>query len=175
MAETQDKPNPTSDDWKALNAIINKANDGDQEALTKLRNFLDNNPQVWGHVGDLSRTAEKAWVGLISNGDSLAAESIQRKLTKLKEELLDDSVTVIEKMLADTVVATWLELHYLRSVDADTTNRTVTQGSLILKRLESAQRRHFNSLKQLTQIRKLLPNRGEIPGLRLFPQREQMG
>ncbi len=175
MTNTQQKVNHTSQDWEVLNSIISKANEGDKNALAELRSFLDENPQVWQHVGDLSKTAEKAWVSLIANGDSLAAEAIQRQLTQLKEELLDDSVTVIEKMLADTVVATWLELHYLRSVDADTRNRTVTQGSLILKRLESAQRRHFNSLKQLTQIRKLLPGRNAMPELRLFPHREQTG
>ncbi len=156
-----------------MDAIVRKANDGDQRALAKLRKFLDKNPQVWQHVGDLARTAERAWIALVANGSSLATEAMQRQLTQLKQELMGDSTTVIEKMLSDTVMATWLELHYLRSVDADTRSRTVTQGSLMLKRLESAQRRHHNALKQLTQIRKLLPDRNTMPQLRVFPYKEE--
>lgn len=167
MAEQQ-QTYPNAADWKALNAIVGKANGGDQHALAKLREFLDQNPQVWQHIGDLSRAAEKAWITVIANGNTLAAEAIRRQLAELKSELMEDSSTVVERMLVDTVVATWLELHYLRSVDADTRNRSVTQGSLLLKRLESAQRRHANALKQLTQIRKLLPNRAAMPELRIF-------
>ena len=173
MAETQERAQPTTADWKALDAIIRKANEGNPKALAKLRTFLDENPQVWQHVGDLARTAEKAWITLIANGSSLAAEAMQRQLAQLKQELLGDSTTVVEKMLADTVVATWLELHYLRSTDADTRNRSVTQGSLMLKRLESAQRRHHNAIKELTQLRRLLPDRNALPQLRVFPYKQE--
>lgn len=124
-------------------------------------------------MGDLARTAEKAWITLTANGSSLAAEAMQRQLAQLKHELLGESTTVVEKMLADTVVATWLELHYLRSTDADTRNRSVTQGSLMLKRLESAQRRHHNALKELMQIRRLLPDRNALPQLRVFPYKQE--
>lgn len=70
MAETQERAQPTQADWKALDVIIRKANEGDPKALAKLRTFLDENPQVWQHVGDLARTAEKAWITLIANGSS---------------------------------------------------------------------------------------------------------
>jgi len=175
MTETQTHPQPTSADWKSLDAIVKAANKGDKTALAKLRQFLDNNPQVWQHVGDLARTAERAWIALVSDGDSLAAQAMQRQLDQLKQELVGESTTVIERMLADTVIATWLELHYLRSVDADTRNRSVTQGSLLMKRLESAQRRHHNAIKQLTQIRKLLPDRHAMPQLKVFPRADKTG
>lgn len=159
---------PTAGDLSALDAIVRKANDGDQKALAKLRKFLDENPQVWQHVGDLARTAEHAWITLIANGSSLAAEAVQRRLAELKSELAGDSATVVEEMLADTVLATWLEVYYLQSVEANTTKRTMMQGNAMSKRRESAQRRHLNALKQLTQIKKLLPNRSAMPELRLF-------
>jgi len=173
VTENKEHIEHSAADWKALDAIIRKANEGDSKALAKLRKFLDENPQVWQHVGDMARTAEKAWITLIANGSSLAAEALQRQLAQLKQELLGESTTVVEKMLGDTVVATWLELHYLRSTDADTRNRTVTQGSLMLKRLESAQRRHHSAIKNLTQIRKLLPDQNALPQLRVFPYKQE--
>ena len=172
MTDTQKHSQPTSADRKALDTIIRKANAGDPQAIAELRKFLDDNPQVWHTIGDLARTAEKAWITLIANGSVLVAEALQRQLTQLKQELQEDSNTVVERMLVDTVMATWLEHHYLHSVDADTRQRTVTQGSLMLKRLESAQRRHTSALKQLIQIRKLLPDRNAIPNLRVYPYRQ---
>ncbi|QDT66619.1 hypothetical protein [Calycomorphotria hydatis] len=175
MPETQEQSLPTSADRKTLEAIIRSANKGDPKAVAHLRRFLDENPHIWEQTGDLALAAERAWITLITNGSVLVAETLQRKLTQLKQELLGDSDTVIEKMICDTVMATWLELHYLRSVDADTRSRSVTQGSLLMKRLESAQKRHHNALKELTQIRKLLPNRNAMPQLKIFSYQEETG
>ncbi|MBI1248160.1 hypothetical protein GC197_10015 [bacterium] len=160
---------PTSHDWTVLNAKLKLANGGDKEAISWLRNFLDDNPLVWQHVGDLSAVSERAWIALISNGDALFSESIRQKLTVLKEELMEESASAMDKLLVDSVLATWLEIHYLRSVDANNKQRTITQASLLMKRLESAQRRHHAAMKDLVQFRKLMPNRAGLPGLRIFP------
>jgi len=160
--------------WQELQTIIHQANQGDRSALERLRQFLDENPHVWAQLGDLARVAEQAWLTLISDGNSLTAEALKRQLTQLKQELLDGGSTVIERMLADTVIATWLELHYLRTVDADSRQRSANQASVLIKRLESAQRRHHNALKQLTQLRKLLPNRTALPPLQVYRYEEQV-
>lgn len=44
----------------------------------------------------------------------------------------------------------------------------MAQAGLLLKRLESAQRRHIASLKSLTQIGKHLPHSETMPPLRIF-------
>ncbi|MBR9803267.1 hypothetical protein GYB59_16960 [bacterium] len=175
MPEHTRQQRPTLADLNSLDAIMQRANKGDPKAIARLRRFLDENPQVWQQVGDLARVAENAWIKLLANGCALTADATRRQLQELKQELLGESTTVVERMLADTVLSTWLELNYLRSVDADTRNRSVTQASLIIKRLESAQRRHHSAIKQLTQIRKLLPDRNAIPNLRLFPYRSETG
>lgn len=159
---------PTSKDWEVLNAKLKLANSGDKEAISWLRRFLDNHPHVWHRMGDLSVMSENAWISLISNDDALAAESIRRQLNTLKAELMEESTTAMEKLLVDSILATWLEIHYLRSVDAGSRSRTVTQASLLTKRLESAQRRHHSAMKDLLMFRKLMPNRGALPGLRVF-------
>ena len=85
MTESKEHIEHSAADWKALDAIIRKANEGDSKALAKLRKFFDENPQVWQHVGDMARTAEKALITLIANGSSLAAEALQRQLAQLKQ------------------------------------------------------------------------------------------
>ncbi len=172
MFEESKTKEPSSEDLKALDACVRRANDGDKDALTRLRNFLEQQPQIWQHVGDLAVVAERAWIALIANGCSLTKESMQRKLAQLKSELQHESDSVVERMLVDTVVATWLELNHLRTVDANGRGRTATQASLMIKRLESAQKRHHNALKQLTHIRKLLRNANKCQDLRVYPYRE---
>ncbi|QDT21394.1 hypothetical protein [Gimesia chilikensis] len=159
---------------KALESVINKANAGNLDALRLLRKFLDQQPQIWDEVGDVAKIAEKAWITLIANGDSLVKESLQKKLAALKQEILGDSDHILGKMLADVIRATWLEMHYLMSVDADATNRTAGQSTLMLKRLESAQRRYTSAIKQYCQIKKMLPGEHLQPDLRIYrPQQDR--
>lgn len=159
---------------KALESVIKKANAGDQNALRVLRKFLDQQPQIWDEVGDVAKIAEKAWITLIANGDSLVQESLQKKLSALKQEILGNSDHIFGQLLADVIRATWLEMHYLMSVDADATNRTAGQSTLMIKRLESAQRRYTSAIKQYCQIKKLLPGEHRQPDLRIFsPQQDR--
>jgi len=174
MADMKSTNKPTLQDWQLLNEAVKRANDGDQQALDWLRKFLDANPQVWGTLGDLARTAERAWIELISSGDALAGESIRRQLAQLKTDLVGESPSPVEKMLGDQVVATWLEVKYLEAVSADAKGQSLTQAGLLLKRLESAQKRHLVAIRSLVQTRKLLPNSG-MPDLRIFPSERATG
>ena len=55
---------------EALESVIKKANAGDQRALSTLRKFLDQEPQIWNEVGDIAKIAERAWIKLIAKGDT---------------------------------------------------------------------------------------------------------
>jgi hypothetical protein len=165
---------PTKEDLKAMKAVIERANRGEQKALDQLREFLDRNPQVWQLVGDLARAAEEAWIGLIGAKDALAAESIRRGLAYLKGQLVGDAPSAIEKMLGDQITTTLLEVKHLEMVTAGT-NTTLTQATLLLKRLESAQRRHAGALKSLVQVRKLLQEAEAHPRLRIFEAEQKTG
>jgi uncharacterized protein YbcC (UPF0753/DUF2309 family) len=173
MAETNGQDRPTAEDWKELNEKLKLANSGDQKAIQWLRKFLDDHPQVWGALGDLTRVAEKAWIDLISNKDALAAESIRRQLSQLKTDLVGESPSPVEKMLGDQVVATWLETRYLEATSADVKGASMTQSTLLLKRVESAQRRHLNAIRSLVQTRKLLTAGSTNPVLRIFPSERE--
>lgn len=167
----QSKP-PFETEQEALESVIKKANAGDQQALTLLRKFLDQKPQIWNEVGDISKIAETAWIKLIAKGDTLTQESLKRKLAALHQKILGDTDHIFDQMMADVIRATWLEMHYLMSVDADATNRTAGQSTLMMRRLESAQRRHVTAIKQYCQIKKLLPGENRQPDLRIFRPRQ---
>ena len=174
--DTDDVPlrKPTADDMQALKALIARANVGEQVALDELRDFLDENPQVWKVVGDLGRMAENAWIKLITDQDSLAAASIRRQLAQIKEELVGEAPSVIEKLLGDQVVMTLLEVKHLEMLSAGTAGN-ISQAALLLRRLESAQRRHNASIRSLVVTRNLLNEAKANPRLRIFNAERKMG
>ncbi|QDU09621.1 hypothetical protein [Gimesia aquarii] len=169
---TEQTKTPSKAEQEALESVIKKANSGDQRALGKLRIFLDQQPQIWNEVGNIAKIAEKAWITLIAKGNTLAQEALKKKLAALNQEILGDSNHIFDQMLADVIRATWLEMHYLMSVDADATNRTAGQSTLMMKRLESAQRRHLLAIKQYCQIKKLLSGENQQSDLKILKHRQ---
>lgn|GEM_PF-2243969 len=175
MAEPTKTNTHSKEDWALLDANIKKANSGDQTAVAWLQKFLDDHPHVWSNLGDVARIAEHAWINLIANGNSLVSESIQRQLKQLKSDLIGEDPQTVEKMLGDQVIATWLEVKYLETLSADQQGASVTQAALVLKKVESAQKRHLNAIRSLVQTRKLLPNGSSIPELRIYPGERAAG
>ena len=165
---------PTENDMKALKSLIDRANQGEQAALDDLRDFLDENPQVWKVVGDLGRMAENAWVKLVSGADSLAVESIRRQVAQIKEELVGEAPSMIEKLLGDQVAMTLLEVKHLEMLSTGTAGN-ISQATLLLRRLESAQRRHNASIRSLVVTRNLLNEAKANPRLRVFGADRKMG
>ena len=168
MAEPSKTKTRSKEDWDLLYGNTKLANSGDEAAVAWLRKFLDDNPQVLANVGDLARIAENTWIALISERSALVAESVRRQLGQLKSELIGENPQTIEKMLGDQVIATWLEVKYMETLSADQKGASVTQAALVLKKVESAQRRHLNAIRSLVQTRKLLPAGRSFPGLRIY-------
>ncbi|WP_417381920.1 hypothetical protein [Gimesia sp.] len=166
---------PTRSVLDQLEKLVKKANQGAPEAIRELQQFLDEHPQIWQRTGDMAQIAEIAWIELISKGRPLCRESLKKKLTALKEEIGVEAGNPLDDMLVEVIISTWLEMHYLRSVEADTTFRTGTQNNSMIKRLESAQRRHITAIKQYRQIQKLLPNTNIQTDLKIFRPKQETG
>jgi hypothetical protein len=159
-----------------LRELVQRAQGGDAGVLPRLRAILDDCPEVWRHLGDLSALAERAWVAVLAGGHPLAAESMRRTVAEMKAELSGERPGRLEKMLVDEVLACWLETKYLEATAAEPGRASVQQAGHRLKRLESAQRRYLNAVKTLTAVRKLIPASAAPAGpIRLHrePERER--
>lgn len=169
MAEQSTTNSHSKEDWDLLYGNVKRADTGDEAAIAWLRTFLDDNPEVWARVGDMASAAENAWINLMAGGNSLLSESIRRQLNQLKAELIGEDPQAVEKMLGDQVIATWLEVKYLETTSAEQKGATIGQAALVLKKVESAQKRHLNAIRSLVQTRKLLPAGSSFLGLRIYP------
>jgi len=151
---TPPEPPPAAAD---LARLLEAARRGDPAALPALRTFLDENPAVWRHAGDLAAHAERAWVELAAGPDLMARELLTRQLAALKAELAGPAPTPLERLLVERVAATWLQANYADAVVALARDVSVKQAELALERQDRAHRRHLAAVAALATVRRLLP------------------
>jgi hypothetical protein len=159
-----------------LRALVQRAQGGDAGALPRLREVLDQHPEVWQRLGDLSALAERAWIAVLAADHPLAVESMKRTVAEMRAELVDEHATRLERLLADQVAVVWLEAKCMENLSATAGDSSLEQSRFRLQRLESAQKRFESAVKTLTTQRSLLPS-GRTPAqaIKLFeePVRQQ--
>jgi hypothetical protein len=137
--------------------LVAHANAGDSGAMVKLRELLDNRPEIWQRVGDLAAHAELLMVNLIAAGNKLMAESLQRKLREMRAELIEPATSMLERMAIDRVLACWLQLQYTDNVVNKASGGTLPNANFQLKRQDAAHKRYGAAVKSLADLRRLLP------------------
>lgn len=65
--------------------LVQKANRGDQDALTELRQTLDQNADIPFTIANLARHSEMSLIGLIAKKNLLLAECLRLKVRNLRQ------------------------------------------------------------------------------------------
>jgi hypothetical protein len=151
---TAKAPDDLVRELRTLNAA---AQDGDVEAISRLQQVLDQEPQLWAYAGNLAQLAEDAWVNLAAGSDSALADTLRQQLATLKAELAGPSPTPLERLLVDRIALCWLYAHYSDLAYAMAKDVTLQQARFLLTRQNDAHNRYLSAIKQLATVRKLLP------------------
>jgi hypothetical protein len=141
-----------------VQGLVDRAVKGDRTVLPELGQMLDRHPEMWQACGDLAVQAAEAWLKMTAGDDLLVLESARRKSKELLEQVAGENPSRLERLLAERVAATWLQVNYADMVYAHN-NRPGTSLALmrsLMERQESAQRSHLAAVKQLALVRKLL-------------------
>ncbi len=95
-----------------------------------------------------------------------------RNAEEKRKALEGDNPTPVERLLVGQVVTTWMEVQYAQLQATAGT----AQSPRILRRAESAQKRHLAAIRSLTTVRALVP-RGLLPAahLKIFDGEKKMG
>lgn len=160
-ADSAAKNNETTseliEDKKKLIALINRAQDGDEDALPALRRVLDEAPKIARFV-DLARDVERSIVKKLAGDDVFSQEAIPRNLKAMRQEIAGQSPSPLERLLAERIALCWLELQYFEAIYAQNLgNLSITQSDYHQRRIDKAHRRYLSSIKALAQIRKMGP------------------
>jgi hypothetical protein len=163
IAETQ--VDPAEAVQVELREVFDRARRGDLNALPRLRELLDDRPELWRSYGDVAKHALASWIKLIAGDELALEESLGRKAAAMRNELVSPSSSPLEGRLADRVIASWLQLAQAEATVAQATNSTMKQLAFAEKRLDAAHRRHLNAIGALATLQRLMPSTPALPSL----------
>jgi hypothetical protein len=139
-----------------MREVLLRAQQGDQAALPRLRELLDDRPELWRRLGDLAGHARDGLLALASGTSLLAREAIRRYLEELRAELAGPSASRLEKLLVERIAVCWLQ-SYLADIEAVAKRRAgAAERAQAKKRAASCQARYLAALKQLALVGRLL-------------------
>lgn len=150
-------PAELATDTKKLMDLIDRAQDGDEDALPLLRKVLDEVPRV-ARIIDLARNAERGLIEKMSGDDVFTQEAIPRNLKAMRGEIAGENPSLLERLLAERITVCWLELQYFQAIYTQNLgNLSINQSDYHQRRIDKAHRRYLSSIKALAQIRKMGP------------------
>jgi hypothetical protein len=142
----------TRDEFEHLAA---RAAAGSEEALDEFRKVLRANPQVYRILGDLSQHARRCLIDLIAGGSLVARETALQRAEEVRQDLLAEGDSPLERLAVDQVVTTWLDSN-LQQIGLSQDHRKETLRLRWEQRLDRAQRRHLAALTALAEVRAYL-------------------
>jgi hypothetical protein len=149
-------PVATEDDEPSFPELVKAARQGDRTVIPALRRMLRANPDLAKNNGDLASQTQIHWIDLIAGKDLYRRECLLMKMAELKRELLAESNgTVVEEMLVDQAVSTWLQVYYHEDREATRPAENIQLGEYRLKKIESAFNRHMRSLSALASMKSI--------------------
>jgi hypothetical protein len=143
-----------------LSELVKKAEKGNKEGLSEIRKILKESPELAWRIMDYGKLAEWHVVERMTRDKDFGSkELLKRQLASMREEIAGENPSALERLLAERVVATWLQIQLFEGLYAAGMyqSMSVNQGSYQQKRLDRAHRNHLSAIRTLAQIRKLGP------------------
>ena len=142
-----------------LRGLLGKAEKGDKDAVPEIRQILDEHPDLAWRFVEVAQVAEDTLIEKMTGEEDLAVKEIMRcQLKAMREEIAGENPSPLERLLAERVVATWLQIQLFEGLYASGMSKsmTIAQGGYHQKRLDQTYRRHLSAIRALAQTRKLL-------------------
>ncbi len=136
----------------------------DAEDLALLRTYLYGAPLLSSIAGDLAKTARNAIISGLTKSAS-RRESTEAYVTYIRNQLGHKSAPMLEKLLIEQVVISWLRLYGTEisySGIRSSGRLTPSRADYEERRLSAAQRRFLRACTALSRTRKMA---GRTPGL----------
>lgn len=150
-------PSPEVQLAARIDAVVKRANRGDEKALIVTRRLIDGLPGLWEAYGNLAAEAEGALVDLYAGGSVVTREALQRKLAAMRVELAGPSPSPLETLLVERVVACWLLSYHADFAFARALKELPSKEVEVhQRRQDRAARQYLKALRGLADVRRLL-------------------
>ncbi|MBM3979408.1 MAG: hypothetical protein FJ304_03825 [Planctomycetes bacterium] len=145
-------PEPTGPDGGPLPGpeLVARARAGDVPAAQAVRARADGPGPLEFLGGDVAAVAISHIIARMVGPDSPGRAALEAKMGAIRAELVGSSATVLERLVADRVVATWLDLHKMEGeyAFADAAEARAQQPAF-----SAAQRRYFGAIDELMKVK----------------------
>jgi hypothetical protein len=151
-----------------VNALLKRANRGDETCLPEVRAWLDTAPGLVEFNGSPARHLINDLVEGYSK-DLVIREAARRKLAELRAGLEGPNPSPLERLLAERAAVCWFlvnryESHYAKAKDIN-----IRQAEFLQRRIDAAHRRFLSAVKTLATVRRLA-----VPVLQVNLARQQV-
>ncbi len=141
-----------------LRGIVSRAQDGEKEALSRVREIFKEVPKLARIFINLADAAEKSLIKRFSGDDPLVQEALPPQLESMRGKLAGPDPSPLEQLLAERIVACWLQLQYADAIYAQNLgDMNMVQSEYHQRRLDRLHKRYLSAIKTLAQIRKMGP------------------
>jgi hypothetical protein len=159
-AMTKEELDARRDTVGRLKDLFKKAEKGNRKAVPEIREILQKSPDLAWRFMDFARLAELHFIERMTKDKDLASrEMMELQLAAMREEIAGENPSPLERLLAERIVLTWLQIQLFEGLYASSMFKSMTlaQGNYYQKRLDWTYRRHLSAIRTLAQIRKLGP------------------
>lgn len=129
----------------------------DNNVLDKLREYADVYPDILARFFDITNIVRGQLIDKIA-GKPNASIALQAKVLVMKNDLGYDQAPVIERMLIDNILNTWLRLNWVEYTLAGYMGTGSVSYELIRyweRRLTESQNRHLRAIESLARVRRM--------------------
>jgi hypothetical protein len=159
-AMTQGELDQRRDTVGRLKDLFKKAEKGNRKAVPEIRQILQKSPDLAWRFMDFATLAEWRLIENMTKDKDLASrETMEFQLAAMREEIAGENPSPLERLLAERIALTWLQIQLFEGLYASSMfkSMTIAQGSYYQRRLDHAHRRHLSAIRTLAQIRKMGP------------------
>ncbi len=140
-----------------LKEHLQRAHDGDEEAIAEVEKSLELIPSIARKWGNLNLWVEQGFLERATGGTPVEKKSVTLTLKQMREELAGPNPSPLELLGAERVASCWLQLHYGELIYEQNLGKiTLEQDNYYQKRLDRLHRRYLSAMRSLAQVRKLL-------------------
>ena len=142
-----------------LRDLLSLAKKDQENAMPKIRQILSEHPDLAQRFMHLGRMGEDILIWRMTGEDGLAKRELFRsQLNAMREEIAGENPSPLERLLAERIVATWLQIQLFEGLYASGVSKgmPIARDGYHQKRLDQTYRRHLSAIRALAQIRKLL-------------------
>ena len=160
VAITKEERDARRDTAGRLSDLFKKAEKGNEKAVPEIRKILRESPDLAWRFMNFATLAERRFIENMTKEKDLASrETMEFQLAAMRQEVAGANPSPLERLLAERIVLTWLQIQLFEGLYASSMFKSMTlvQGSYYQKRLDSVCKRHLSAIRTLAQIRKLGP------------------